>query len=574
MLSSPLTATPVAGGLLNPSKFSAASRAVLRKEGLFGMAKDDPDEAIRAVDARLRDGGAEDLRVAGAELSLKLAQRNRVEDPPAALGYYLTAVQLAIPGKDWEDSESWRQLREVYNEVCAEMATVFRETHGGSRKVIAVRGPLRSYRLGWGSAGRAIADPARFDRLQPASLMDMEGFDHRNWQEGVGGALVGHSEHRDGHPNMPPMGFMVPLNAIVRFPTPGRAEVVLHDLVESDHAVIGGSRHRLAADFTAPVAMLANYSPSEDLGWSGMLRPDKNDGLEGLFLVAPYRPDRIPLILVHGLMSTPMTWREVINACYADPLLRERYQILVYLYPTGYPVPKSAAGLRRRIREFEKSYDPQGTNQAMKNMVVVGHSMGGLLTNIQIREGGDRLWSKLFDKPVGELEVSDAQRARLRENVYFKANKNIRRVVFVCAPHRGSEWASKRIGRFGSRLIRTPFDLVDFASTTVFGSATGLGQKMMAKPGNGIDNLQVGAPVLEGVMKLPIIYKPPIHSIVGDRGKGGSPNSSDGIVPYWSAHLDVAVSEKIVPSGHSATNHPETVAEITRILYLHLGKKK
>ena len=103
---------------------------------------------------------------------------------------------------------------------------------------------------------------------------------------------------------------------------------------------------------------------------------------------------------------------------------------------------------------------------------------------------------------------------------------------------------------------------------------TTLGQKIMANPGNGIDNLQVGSPVLEGVLTLPIVHKQPLHSIIGDRGKGGSPDSSDGIVSCWSAHLDGAVSEKIVPASHSATNHPETVEEITRILYLHLGKKK
>jgi hypothetical protein len=37
------------------------------------------------------------------------------------------------------------------------------------------------------------------------------------------------------------------------------------------------------------------------------------------------------------------------------------------------------------------------------------------------------------------------------------------------------------------------------------------------------------------------------HSIIGDRGKGDTPNSSDGVVPYWSSHLATAKSEKIVP---------------------------
>jgi hypothetical protein len=61
---------------------------------------------------------------------------------------------------------------------------------------------------------------------------------------------------------------------------------------------------------------------------------------------------------------------------------------------------------------------------------------------------------------------------------------------------------------------------------------------------------------------------------VGDRGRGDTPNSSDGVVPYWSAHLDGAQSEKIVPSNHSTPLNPEAIAEVRRILHLHLKSQR
>jgi len=62
----------------------------------------------------------------------------------------------------------------------------------------------------------------------------------------------------------------------------------------------------------------------------------------------------------------------------------------------------------------------------------------------------------------------------------------------------------------------------------------------------------------------------PYHSIIGDRGKGDTPNSTDGVVPYWSSHLDGAKSELIVPGPHGSQNLPQTIAELDRILRLHL----
>lgn len=79
-------------------------------------------------------------------------------------------------------------------------------------------------------------------------------------------------------------------------------------------------------------------------------------------------------------------------------------------------------------------------------------------------------------------------------------------------------------------------------------------------------------PLLRALDRLPI--EAPHHAIIGDRGRRDTPNSSDGVVPYWSSHLPSAQSEKIVPSGHEAMADPRAVEEIRRILLMNLGIRK
>jgi hypothetical protein len=91
---------------------------------------------------------------------------------------------------------------------------------------------------------------------------------------------------------------------------------------------------------------------------------------------------------------------------------------------------------------------------------------------------------------------------------------------------------------------------------------------------NSIDTLSPTNNFVREVNKLPVVPSIPFHSIMGDRGKGGNkdktkPVSTDGFVPYWSSHLDGFASEKIVPSHHSAHQHPEGMQEVVRILKLH-----
>ena len=94
-------------------------------------------------------------------------------------------------------------------------------------------------------------------------------------------------------------------------------------------------------------------------------------------------------------------------------------------------------------------------------------------------------------------------------------------------------------------------------------------RELFVAPANSIVFLRPRSPLLNAILKLPMKPGVPYHSIIGDRGKGDTPDSSDGVVPYWSSHLDGAASEKIVPSGHGSNENPEGIREFRRILRQH-----
>jgi hypothetical protein len=177
-------------------------------------------------------------------------------------------------------------------------------------------------------------------------------------------------------------------------------------------------------------------------------------------------------------------------------------------------------------------------------------------------------WVRTVGKPASELLDSVPPDSIIHRGLVFNANPHINRVVFICTPHRGSNMAIGGIGQLGMRLIALPSSLISQVNNEVKGQIsafTGGGKRMP----NTIFSLSPKNPTLIVMDKVPITV--PYHSIIGDRGKGDSPNSTDGVVPYWSSHLNGAQSELIVPGPHGSCELPQTIAELNRILLLNLG---
>jgi pimeloyl-ACP methyl ester carboxylesterase len=252
----------------------------------------------------------------------------------------------------------------------------------------------------------------------------------------------------------------------------------------------------------------------------------------------------------------------MINTLRGDAEIRKNYQFWFYSYPSGYPYPYSAALLRKELDAIGKRYP-------MKKMVVIGHSMGGCISRLLITDTGDRLWRDIFKKGPAETRLSPATKQLAEDAVIFSHRKEVGRVIFIAAPLKGSNLASLSIVRWVSGLIRTPGNLLSAGSEMLKSSHFEEGDLQLKRAPDSVDTLTPNNRFVKAINRVPITPGIPYHTIIGDRGKGNSPDSSDGVVPYWSSHMDGAVSEKIVPSGHSAHQNDEAIAEVRRILLLN-----
>ena len=290
----------------------------------------------------------------------------------------------------------------------------------------------------------------------------------------------------------------------------------------------------------------------------------------GVSLLGPYMRGKIPVVFVHGLWSNPCSWRHMIEDLEADAALRDRYQFWTFGYSTGDPLPYSASLLRRDLDEVRRKFDPDGTDAAFDRMVVVGHSMGGLLTKMMVQDSGTRVWQLISDRPFEELAGEPDDRDLFRRALFFKPRPEVRRVVFIATPHRGSRVDRGRLGHLGSRLVRLPDPLRAAHGRLIARNGPAFFNERFRKGlPTSIDELEWGSPILMRLDQLGLAPTVTAHSIIADQHDPPRAGGSDGLVPYESAHLDGVASESLVSSGHLCQDHPAVIREVRRILAEH-----
>ena len=354
-------------------------------------------------------------------------------------------------------------------------------------------------------------------------------------------------------------GYMEPLTGVLAFDGPAKpggarsASLIGYDPTAISSVRLGRTEYPLAADFTAPIVEQTHDINELRLGLLGLIHPGALDAK--LVLLEPYDPQRIPVLLVHGLNSHPRMWKDVINDLRADPQLRGRYQFMIFYYPTGWPISYSAMRLREELAALELQTGHP------KKMVLIGHSMGGLLARLQVINPGRTIWNEQMSAQATTLERKLPANHLARRMLLFQANPDIGSEIFICTPHRGSGLADLSLINWFVKLMSLP--------TTLTSAFIDL-PEALAHPGRmtSVHGLSPTNPLFRALDHIPV--QVPHHSIIGDRGKGDSPNSSDGVVPYWSSHLASARSEVIVPGGHGSYDSPQAIRELRRILLLHL----
>jgi pimeloyl-ACP methyl ester carboxylesterase len=455
----------------------------------------------------------------------------------------------------------------TYNAAAAELTLLLRSADGGRlwdhRLTLADRNATYHLRL---EPGRypSTWSPDFFTSFEAPDKIKRALIKKDVTQDGVGGALVGVRSVTPPEEFAPSKGMAAAVTATLDF-YGSDAVLALRQPSSDPFARVEGKVRPLEADFSAPISY---FQPPKNLllfDLMGMLSGANMMEKTGLYFLEPYDPSRIPVVFVHGLMSSPFTWIKTINGLQQDPEVRKRYQPWVFGYATGNPILYSAFRLREELAKVDKLYPNH------LPYVVVGHSMGGMLTHAQVTTVTRSMWEN--DKNIGpaakSIFANNSSDSLVVRALTYRANPRIKRVVFICTPHRGSDMASGGLGGLGISLIRLPFQLLTTLTKELTSAElvqiTGNAKRFP----NSVWGLKPTNPAFAVVNEPPMSV--PYHSIIGDRGKGDCPNCSDGVVAYWSSHLDGAKSETIVPGPHGSAELPETIAELDRILRLHLG---
>jgi pimeloyl-ACP methyl ester carboxylesterase len=287
-----------------------------------------------------------------------------------------------------------------------------------------------------------------------------------------------------------------------------------------------------------------------------------------LVALEPFRPGRIPVVFVHGTASSPARWADMFNELDNDPRIRERFQFWFFAYSTGNPIPYSALQLRDALRETVQRLDPEGKDPALQQMVVIGHSQGGLLTKMIAIDTGTQLWNALSTKPLDELKLQEQSRDLLRRAFFLEPLPFVRRVVFIATPHRGSYIAGNRISHWLAGLISLPIKILDTATDIITQNPNAFPTVPSGRIGS-VYAMTPGSPLIKALAAIPVAPQIAVNSIVAVKGDGPIAEGNDGVVEYVSAHLKEAESELVVRSGHSTQANPHTIQEVHRILLLH-----
>jgi pimeloyl-ACP methyl ester carboxylesterase len=566
--------------LLNPRQLTESSRRYLSEQGLHDAYQDSAVAVIEDLHKRLAQEPSLALRLTLMELCADQGGLQEKSDAYRAVGFYLAAAELAAAevSDSAELADISAQTQAVYNHSAGRVARLLVDDDYSWEEAQSFNGPWSAYRLTTPTTDDALTDPNLFDELESAAYIKLKHTDvERITVEGFGAAMVAYrkasAEHMKENPFMSPLGMAAPVNATLDFSAgDGGVELAFHDLTVVEEAALGGRTVPLAADLTAPLVVPFNNFEEHNIAWKGLVHPDDYIDYMKLYQLDPFQPEKIPLILVHGLLSSPHIWISVFNALNADPQLRERYQLYVFLYPTGFPIGYSAAALRHRLAQFQDYFDPDRSNPNMQNVILFGHSMGGVLSSMQIRSTTEAYERTFFTMPIDALAGIDGeQKAALKALLNYQASPNITRTVFIAAPHRGSEAASGLRGSLGSALITDPTETVLTQPLPPIDGLTDAGHYMVEHRLNGIESLVPNNPALLAVLEQPIREGVTFHSLIGQKDpKVPLEQGSDGTVPYWSSHLDGAASETVINDKHTPLVKNEgTIEELRRLLYLH-----
>ncbi len=571
--------------VLNDSELSQLSQDYLKREGKYEHYEESPELVIHELSKKYEV--TKNRRLLALLVELTYAQADKRDNEYETFAYYLTSASYSYAYLFDESIEtqplpyetSFFNACRFYNCALEEIVKFMMADPTRLSKIMDV--PLVN--------GECKILPAKSnlpDKLTAykefISCYDFQprGFHVHTRQSGLGIPLIASLEDKKWAKNLFNLGKKA--HAATAFLRLSRtqsgsynAQLEFFNAFETSTIDINDNNIPLEYDITAYFGFLMQtgslISPLAGLFDSSSMLEQK-----GLYFVTPYDPDKIPIIFVHGLLSQPSTWTQMINSLLQNDEIRKKYQFGMFAYSTGNPILYSANLLRTDLAAYRKKHDPESKNKNFDNMVLVGHSMGGVISKVMLQDADNLLFEKLIpDTSIDQLDVTVEQREFIDSMIRYKRLPYVQRAVFISAPHKGSKMAQWSITNWASSLIELPKSLVGEVvdiQKKILVKSTIIANKDDVYVATGLDNLDPDNKAIKAISEIPISNEVPYHSIIGNDEQASVRGGTDGIVPYWSSHLSGAQSELIIKSDHSAQLKADAILEVERILLLHLEK--
>jgi len=556
---------------------------VLARQQLLTLAQKDSAGAARLLEARLEIQPERNGALALAELSYHVGVAWQTGSPVGALAWYRDAATLAALALADTAGSRPDLAVEIHNRAVARLI-----------RLAQAKGTCQGGHLNWRQvleaqglavhSSTAYLRPERIADLRVASDYRVEGMDHIYRTSGLGVPLIAHrwtlkDDSSDVQDQFFPREMRVGATAVV---LPGgallagewRRQPATLDLFDPFHhrsMAVNDRQVILASDRTTPLAAQVSRAHFATLEWTGLFQSDfERLGVDaGLYMLRPYEPNKIPVIFVHGLVSSPRAWVQTINELQNTPALAARCQFWMFMYPTGRPIPTSAARLREAIVKARNTLDPAHADPALDRMVLVGHSMGGLLCKMMAQDSQLTLWDAAITVPHDQFKAPPELREALDAVLTFRPLPVASRLVFIATPHRGSPVADSGLGWAVAGMVRRPAELdAHIAEIEALNGPDVISPEMRGRALNAIDNLRTDSPILAALDRIPIERGVIYHSIIP---LIGGKSETDGVVEYKSSHLEGAESERIVAGTHLSQQDPAVIRELDRILREHLA---
>ncbi|MBP1749704.1 MAG: hypothetical protein H6Q52_2243, partial [Deltaproteobacteria bacterium] len=465
--------------VLTHSTLSAPTMQILNRNGLAEKFEETPEDVIAIIHKGVPTENEADRLFALAELSFLHASRGRDRSYYLASAVY--AYALLFPKGQTSPANvfdpRFRTAVDIYNLGITEGLA--------SEDGLEIHLTGGKYKLPFGEMTIAV-DPSSFRwsnytlvTFYTTTRLSIRGLRNEYRWPGIGAALVAVTRYSpdtiDTVSAKVPPGVKTAVTAFLRLDDPGDAlrtgdvkgNIELYSVDSSKTITIEGRTVPLEFNTSAALAYTLEGSRVYDTEAKGFfsgnfsLFREHARFREHIFFMTPYKPAHIPVLFIHGTASSAARWVEMLNELQNDQRLWGRYQFWSFTYNTGNPILYTGGMLTGGLKELVRSLDPEGTDAALKEMIIIGHSQGGILAKFTAMDSGTRFWDNATKVPFNRIDVSPDTRGMLEKSFFYRPLPFVKRVIFISTPHRGSYVAGGWIGKMSGKFISLPFRMLD-----------------------------------------------------------------------------------------------------------------